>query len=149
MEPATVIAYILIILGIILLIAEAFTPGVFMVIPGTVFVILGVLGLFNADFLLSWYAVLVAVLVAAPVTILTIYVYRLLGKPEPPTTTVAESLLGSTGIVTVTTVPGTLKGKVKIGSDTWSARSDVPIEAGTKVRVVKSEGVHVFVEPEE
>ncbi|MBQ9689355.1 MAG: hypothetical protein IJV47_01925 [Candidatus Methanomethylophilaceae archaeon] len=38
-----------------------------------------------------------------------------------------------------------MKGKVKIGTDTWSATSDEPLETGTEVVVESSEGVHVHV----
>ena len=71
--------------------------------------------------------------------------YRRLGGPAPPSTTVAGSLVGRDGTVIVETNPDNLKGKVKIGSDTWSADSDEIIEAGTEVTVVSSEGVHVHV----
>jgi membrane protein implicated in regulation of membrane protease activity len=47
--------------------------------------------------------------------------------------------------VTVRTGPEDIKGKVRIDSDVWSATSDEPIEAGTEVTVIKSQGVHVTV----
>ncbi len=56
-----------------------------------------------------------------------------------------ESLIGKTGTVTVATEVGSMRGKVRIGSDTWSATSDEPIEAGETVVVESSEGVHVHV----
>lgn len=146
MEPATIVALLFIILGLVLLIAEVYSPGVFMIIPASVLIILGALGLINPDFLFSWLAVLVAIVVAIPVTMVTIYAYRFLGSPKPPSTTITDTLIGKTGTVIVDTVPGTLKGKVRISSDIWSAKSVNPISAGTKVKVVHSEGVHVFVE---
>ena len=39
-----------------------------------------------------------------------------------------------------------IKGKVKIGSEIWSARSLEPIDEGKSVIVVSAEGVHVVVE---
>ena len=80
-----------------------------------------------------------------PVTLLTIKGYQHLARPEPPTTTVMESLVGKEGTVTVATEVGNMKGKVRIGSDTWSATSDEPIAAGETVVVESSEGVHVHV----
>lgn len=38
-----------------------------------------------------------------------------------------------------------MKGKVRIGSDIWSATSDEPLEEGIEVIVENSEGVHVHV----
>ena len=149
MEPATVIGLFFVILGLVLLIIEVFTPGVFMIIPAVVLIILGALGLVNPAFLLSWWAVLVAILVAIPVTVGTLYAYRYLGRPEPPTTTITDTLVGKSGVVIIGTEPGTLKGKVRIDSDTWSANSVQPIPKGAAIRVVRSEGVHVFVEEDD
>ncbi|MDN5357860.1 MAG: inner membrane protein [Candidatus Methanomethylophilaceae archaeon] len=148
MELATAVALLFIIIGLILLIVEATMPGVFMIIPAVIFIIIGGLGLFEPDLLFTWYAVALAIVVAIPVTLLTVYAYRFLGKPEPPSTTITDTLVGEMGVVTVDTVPGTLKGKVRIGTDTWSANSEIPLRAGTRVKVIKSEGVHVFIEPE-
>ena len=142
---ATTIALIILAVGAILLIAEALSPGVFLVIPGTVLLILGVLGYFWPDFLLSIYSPLVGVLIAVPVTLLTLKGYQKLGAPEPPSTTVADSLVGRTGTVTVPTEAASLRGKVRVGSDVWSARSDEPIEEGAEVVVESAEGVHVKV----
>lgn len=144
MDPFTV-AIVLIIIGAALLIVEAFSPGAFMVIPGTVLVILGLVGAAFPDILYSWWSPVIALVVAVPVTLLTVKGYQRLAKPEPPTTTVASSLVGREGTVIVSTETGSMKGKVKIGSDTWSATSDEPIEAGARVVVENGEGVHVHV----
>lgn len=144
MDPFTV-AVVLIIIGAILLIIEAFSPGAFMVIPGTVLVIIGLIGAAFPDILYSWWSPVIALVVAVPVTLLTVKGYQRLARPEPPTTTIVESLVGREGTVTVATERDSMRGKVKIGSDTWSATSDEPIEAGERVVVVSSEGVHVHV----
>lgn len=145
MDPATV-ALLMIILGALLIIFEAFNPGAFFVIPGTILVALGIVGVFAPDFLYSWYSPLVGLLLAVPITVLTLKAYQRLGEPEPPTTTVTDSLIGRVGVVTVATEPGNLKGKVKIDQEVWSATSCEPIAVGAKVRVIHSEGVHVRVE---
>ena len=142
---ATAIALIILAIGAVLLIAEALSPGVFLVIPGTVLLILGALGYVWPDFLLSIYSPIVGVLIAIPVTLLTLKAYQKLGAPEPPSTTVADSLVGREGIVTVATEPGSLKGKVRVGSDIWSASSEEPIEKDVAVVVYSAEGVHVKV----
>ncbi len=149
MEPAAIVALVLVVLGLILLIIEATSPGVFMIIPASVLIILGAFGLINPDFLFTWWAILIAILVAIPVTVATIYFYRFLGKPQPPSTTITDTLVGSTGIVIVKTIPGSIKGKIRLDSDTWSANSEQPIEVGVKAKVIRSEGVHVFIEPVE
>ncbi len=144
MDPFTV-AIILIVIGAIFLIIEAMTPGAFMVIPGVILVILGLVGAVAPDLLYSWWVVAIAIVIAIPVTAITVKGYQKLAEPEPPTTMVSDSLVGKSGVVTVTTNPDNLKGKVKIGSDLWSASSDEIIEEGTRVIVESSEGVHVHV----
>ena len=139
------IAVAMIVLGAVFLAIEAFSPGAFMAIPGTVLVILGIIGAAYPDLLVSWWSPAIAVAVAVPVTLATMKLYQRLAIPEPPVTTVTDSLVGRCGTVVVATEVGNMKGKVNLGSDTWSATSDEPIEAGVQVEVVHSEGVHVHV----
>ena len=149
MDPAT-IAIILIVVGLILLIVEALTPGFFAIVPGAVLMVIGLLGYFIDGFFDNWALfVIAAIVVAVVVTAGTIKLYQILAKPEPPTTTVASSLIGRDGIVTTDVRPGNLKGKVKIGSDSWSATSEDLIKAGTEVFVYDAEGVHVKVRPKD
>ncbi len=144
MDPF-LISCILLIAGAAFVIYEAFVPGGFMLIPGIVLLVMGAIGLLAPNLLMSVWAPVIALVVAVPVTLLTLKLYQHLAKPEPPATTVADSLVGRTGKVMVPTELDNMKGKVKIGNDTWSATSDEPIEAGTEVIVESSEGVHVHV----
>lgn len=144
MDPF-LISCLILIAGAIFVAYEAFTPGGFALIPGIVLLVLGAVGLLAPDILMSIWAPIIALIVALPVTLLTLKLYQHLAKPEPPTTTVADSLVGRSGIITVSTELGNMKGKVKIGSDLWSATSDEPIEEGAEVIVESSEGVHVHV----
>jgi len=147
MDPAT-IAIILIILGLILLILEAVTFGSFVIVPGVVLIVMGALIYFVDGILDKWYLLIIsAVIVTIAVTALTFKVYQLLAKPGPPTTTVVDSLIGREGVVTSDVQPGNLKGKVRIGSDNWSATSEEAISAGSEIVVYAAEGVHVKVRP--
>jgi inner membrane protein len=138
---------IFIIIGVLMLLAEAVTPGAFLVVPATVLLVLGALGLVAPELLLSIWSPILAVVIGVPVFFLTVKGYQKLSPPMPPTTTVATSLIGMEGVVITDTCPNNLKGKVKIENDIWSATSTRPIPAGYKVKVVHSEGVHVKVEP--
>ena len=144
MDPF-IVAIILIVIGALLVITEANVPGGYLIIPGVDLLVIGVYGCIFPDLLFSWYTVAIAIVLTIPVIIGTLWLYRRLGGPAPPSTTVAGSLVGRDGTVIVETNPDNLKGKVKIGSDTWSADSDEVIEVGTEVTVVSSEGVHVHV----
>lgn len=148
MDAAT-IAIILLILGAICLIIEAMSPGFFALIPGMILIVVGLIGFFVDDFFESWVLVATVIVVAVVATALTIKLYQHLARPAPPETLVAETMVGKDGTVTVAVVPGTLKGKVRIGSDIWSATSESPIEEGAKVMVYDAEGVHVKVKVKE
>ncbi len=138
---------IFIIIGVIMLLAEAVTPGAFLVVPATVLIVLGTIGVLAPDLLLSIWSPIIAVLIGVPVFMLTVKAYQKLSPPMPPTTTVGTSLIGMEGVVVTDICPNNIRGKVKIQSDVWSATSTRPIKAGYRVRVVNSEGVHVKVEP--
>jgi membrane-bound ClpP family serine protease len=140
---------IILIIGMVMLGIEMLTPGqTFMAIPGTVGVILGIIAMVIGPVLFSefWYAPVIAVLIAIPVTAITMWGYKKLSAGHPPTTTVGDSLIGRQGIVLTQVIPNSVKGKVRIGNTTWSAVSNEPIAAGEMIEVVASEGVHVQVE---
>ena len=67
------------------------------------------------------------------------------------TATNIDSVIGSTGRVTVSIDNVEAVGQVKLGAMEWSARSTSgePITVGTQVRVDRIEGVKVFVSPVE
>jgi len=140
---------VIMIIGLILLGIEVATPGqTFMAIPGTVAVVLGLISMALGPWLFSefWYAPVIAVAIAAPVTMATVWGYKKLSKGHPPTTTVGDSLIGRQGVVTVLIQPDSIRGKVRIGNEQWSATAEESIPPGTRVEVVASEGVHVQVE---
>ena len=59
----------------------------------------------------------IVVVVAVPVTLITVKGYQKLAEPAPPSTTVTDSLVGRTGVVVTATVPGTMRGKVRIDNE--------------------------------
>ena len=146
MESVTSLALAFVIIGILMLLAEVSSPGMFLLVPATVLMVLGGIGLVYPDVLLSWWAPLAAVVIVGPMTYVSIKLYQKLAPPAPPETTVATSLVGMTGVVESAVSPNSLKGKVRIDHDTWSATSDKVIPVGSKVVVRASEGVHVKVE---
>ncbi len=136
----------LLVIGILMLLAELSSPGSFILVPATVLVVLGLIGLIAPNILLSWWSPVIALVIVLPMAFISIKLYQRLAPPAPPETTVATSLIGQTGVVTTETVPDSLKGKVMIAHDVWSATSAKPIQAGRRVIVKSSEGVHVVVE---
>lgn len=67
------------------------------------------------------------------------------------TATNVDSVIGSTGLVSVAIDNVTASGQVKLGAMEWTARSTdgSPIPEGTRVRVDRIEGVKIFVTPVE
>lgn len=143
------IGYGLIILGILLFVAEALVPGFFMAVPATVLLLVGALALFSPDlnFFGVW-APIVCIVVGVPATVATLRFYRRMATPdEAPTTRTAENLVGVEGIVTAEVVPETMRGKVKLGHQSWSATTHgAPIPLHARVRVVSVDGVILVVE---
>jgi inner membrane protein len=142
----TVISTAFIVIGVLMLLAEAAAPGNFLLVPATVMLVLGGIGLVAPSLLFSWFSPIIAVLVLVPMTYISIKLYQTLAPPAPPETTVATSLVGKEGVVVKDVNPNNLRGKVRIEHDTWSATSGHRIPAGRNVVVKSSEGVHVYVE---
>ena len=140
------LALVILVVGIFMLLAEAMSPGSFIIVPATVLVVLGGVGLLYPDWLVTWYAPVLALVVLVPMTLVTIKLYQNLAPPGPPETTVATSLIGKVGVVEREVLPDSLKGKVRVANDTWSATSSKVIPMGAKVIVRDSMGVHVVVE---
>jgi inner membrane protein len=137
----------LIALGVILFIVEVMLPGqTFLMVPGTFFATLGVIALATGSESFTFgYGLLVALAMTVISAVLTFAIYKKLGKVQPPQTTVAESLIGKKGKVTKKIIPDEITGKVRIGTEIWSAKADETIEEGRYVEVVDSKGVHVVV----
>ena len=142
---AETLGAILFIIGVVMLISEVVTPGFFVAIPGTVMLVLGIIGYFVPEILTSAWTPVIVFVVGVPTFIATIYFYRRFGAPQPPTTTMGDSLKGKTALVTRDIEPDSIKGKVKVSNRIWSATSETDIPVGKKVVILKSEGVHLIV----
>lgn len=139
---------VLVILGIGLLAAELAHPGALLFIPGTILLVAGFLYLFFPTYLLdSAVGPLAVILGAAIATVIEVFYYRWVAPTHRPLSSTSAGFVGEQGVIIVDVVPDTLKGKVRIGSEVWSARATAPIPAGTHVRVVHGEGVSLTVEP--
>jgi inner membrane protein len=145
MDGSFLIALAFIIVGILMLIAEAAIPGSFIIVPGTVVLVLGLLWLINPAWTLEWWSIIVAVVVLIPMIFAAIKLYQMLAPPAPPETTVASSLVGRRGVVISEIIPNTITGKVRIENETWSATAPRKIAVGAPVEIVASRGVHIIV----
>lgn len=145
---ASTLAALLVLVGVVLDLLEVVVPGFFLAVPGTAAIIYGVLvALFPWLLEEPWGPWLLAAL-AAPLTMLTVLVYRRLSPPQRPVTASYEGLIGLEGVVVETVVPGEPRGRVRVAGDLWPAVSrEGALHPGTRVVVVGVEGVHLIVEP--
>jgi membrane protein implicated in regulation of membrane protease activity len=141
------IGWIMVVAGAIMLVIEAFNPGFFIAVPGTVLIIMGLFALFFPAIFNSPWIIAIVVGVGLASAMATIWFYGRLTPEGSPTTVSRDSLLGREGRVLRGVDAETLAGKVDIDGVEWSARSSGGIIApGRRVRVVRSEGVHIVVE---
>lgn len=138
----------LLLFGIALMVAEAFSPGFGVVgLGGIVAFVLGALFLFDPD--QSDIAIRVSWQVVAGLTALSVaFFVGILGfamqARRRPVRTGAEEMLGSTGEVVSWTGD---EGCVQVFGEMWSARSGHGLAKGQKVRVVNRIGLTLIVEP--
>jgi membrane protein implicated in regulation of membrane protease activity len=147
-DTGTLVGISLVILGLFLFAAELIHPGAFLLIPGSIVIVAGLMYVFLPTLLTeSIFGPAIVVTVAALATIIEIPYYRWLAPVHRPMVTIPLSMVGEEGVVLTAVVPDTLKGKVRVRGEVWSARSPTPIPEGTRVRVIGGEGVGVDVVP--
>jgi membrane protein implicated in regulation of membrane protease activity len=135
----------MLVIGAALLVAEAFVPGFFIIVPGTILVLLGALAIVAPDLLTFPWGIIIFVVITIIVSAGTIMFYRRLAPGHKPLSTSMDTLVGQTGEVIKEVEPHNISGKVRIGQQIWSARSSDKIPVGERVIVTRAQGVHVFV----
>jgi membrane-bound ClpP family serine protease len=144
-----VFGILLVALAVILIIIEVNHPGVFLLIPAGVAAAAGLVLIFDSDLFL--YNPLAAALLMLGVGVLggafSFPLYKKIAPTHVTISTTLDSLKDQQAVVTVPIEPGTMKGKVKIRGEVWSATSDQGIPEGTTVRIVGGQGVTLMVDP--
>jgi membrane protein implicated in regulation of membrane protease activity len=141
------IGLIIFVIGIALIVAEAFTPGAFILVPGIALLIVGVLLMAMPDLTATIWTPLIFIVAFVPALIITFLFYKHLAPPGKPTTLSSDALVGRAGLVTKDVSPGNIRGKVQIEQELWSATADQVIPEGSKVIVQRVQGVKVIVRP--
>lgn len=138
----------LVIVGLALFVFEIIHPGALLLIPGSILLLAGILYIFYPATLLdSGWGPLLIIVAAGVAALVEVPYYRYIAPVHRPMTTTSAGLAGEQGVVVTDVVPNTLKGKVRVKSEVWSARSDRAIPAGTRVRITSGEGVSIHVVP--
>ena len=138
-----------IIVGILLFIIEVFQPGFLIAVPGTVFIVLGILMSFDDVFGLSPFTLLIIGLVVGLGSLYgTMRMYQSLAPPDTPSEMSIENTIGKSGIVTKDVVANEMFGKAKVGREEFRATAEADIASGTKIKVTHAEGITLTVVPE-
>ncbi|PLX18108.1 MAG: hypothetical protein C0601_05445 [Candidatus Muiribacterium halophilum] len=132
--------------GVMLMIAEIFTPGFVLALFGVAAIIAGIVAKFMPDAMTTQIGVF-----AASTFVLFVFVRKLLygyfEKDAKQILTNADALVGKTGKVK-SKVSVDSHGEVKVGGESWYAVPDmdeVIIEEGEKIVVLKVEGSKLIV----
>lgn len=137
----------LVAVGVGMIIAEFFFPTYGSLgIGGLIAFVVGSLILFDSDVpgmgvgrpLIAAFATVGALAIAVIVFLATRSMRR-------PVTTGAQGMIGASAEV-VGDFPG--RGRVRFGGELWSARSPVPLRPGDTARIVRVEGLTLWVEPQ-
>jgi membrane-bound ClpP family serine protease len=135
-----------VIAGILLFVIEVFQPGFLIAVPGTVFIVLGILlsfGIVDGMLLLP-----IGLAVGLGSLYATMRLYQSLAPPDTPSEMSIETKIGETGVVTKEVIANERSGKVRINMEVFRATSEENIAVGAKVKVTKAEGITVTVVPE-
>lgn len=137
----------LVVLGIGMIVAEFFFPAYGSLgIGGLIAFIAGSLILFDSD--VPGMRVgrgLIAAFATAGGLVIAGIVYLATRSLRRPVVTGTRGMIGASAEV-IGDFPGT--GRVRYGGELWQARSQVPLRAGERARIVKVEGLTLWVEPQ-
>jgi membrane-bound serine protease (ClpP class) len=146
--PVNLAGVFLIILALALFILEAkFTSHGVLTAGGIVSMLLGAMFLIRSPLTAGGVSLGVALSVTLPFAALTIFLMRLVLRSRSwKNQTGREEMIGAQGTV-VTPLPGGAEGMIRVHGELWRAISNQPVPEGKPVRVVKMDGLKLYVEP--
>jgi membrane-bound serine protease (ClpP class) len=146
--PVNFAGLLLIALAIALFILEAkLTSHGVLLIGGVVSMMLGAMFLIRSPLTPGGVSLGVALATTIPFALLTVFLMRLVLKSRKwKTSTGKEELVGEEGMVTAT-LPEGGEGMIRIHGELWRAYAASPVAEGMSVRVLRVEGLKLFVEP--
>ena len=136
-----------IIVGVLLFVVEVFQPGFLIAVPGTVFMVLGVLMSF--DIVSGFWLLPIGLAVGLGSLYGTMRFYQSLAPPDTPSEMSIETKIGAIAVVSKKVIANEKMGKVKIKTEEFRATSEQDIEEGMKVKVTNAEGITLTVVAEE
>jgi len=146
--PINLAGVFLILLALAFFILEAKAPshGV-LALGGVVSMFLGAIFLIRSPLTPGGVSVGVALAGTLPFAVLAVVLMRLvLRSRQWKTATGKEELIGSHGVA-MAQLPAGAVGMVRVHGELWSAESSQPVQEGETVRVLRVEGLKLYVEP--
>jgi len=146
--PVNFAGVLLILFALVLFILEAkFTSHGVLLVGGIVSMILGATFLVRSPLTPGGVSLGVALAVTLPFAFITMFLMQLVLKSRSwKSATGREELLASQGVVT-SAIPEGAEGMIRVHGELWRAASSCSISVGTRVRVLRVEGLRMFVEP--
>jgi len=146
--PVNLAGVFLILLALALFILEAkFTSHGVLAAGGIVSMLLGAMFLIRSPLTAGGVSLGVALSVTLPFAALTVFLMRLVLRSRSwKNQTGPEEMIGAQGTV-VTPLPGGAEGMIRVRGELWRAISNQPVPEGKPVRVVRMDGLKLYVEP--
>jgi len=146
--PVNFAGVLLIVFALVLFILEAklASHGV-LLIGGIVSMLLGTVFLIRSPLTPGGVSLGVALAATLPFAFLTVFLMRLVLKSRRwKTATGKEELLGEEGVVAVT-IPAGGEGMIRVHGELWRAAAKERVDIGTRVRVLRIDGLTLGVDP--
>ena len=146
--PVNLAGVLLILLALALFILEAkFTSHGVLAAGGIISMVLGAMFLIRSPLTAGGVSLSVALSVTLPFAVLTVFLMRLVLRSRSwKNQTGREEMINAQGIV-VTPLTDGAEGMIRVHGELWRAISNQPVPEGKPVRVLKMEGLKLYVEP--
>lgn len=146
--PVNFAGVLLILLAVALFILEAkFTSHGVLLFGGIIAMLLGAMFLIRSPLTAGGVSVGVALAATIPFAFITVFLMRLVLKSRKwKSVTGKEELLGEEGVATMP-LPAGGEGMIRIHGELWRAIAKDSVQEGTKVRVLRINGLKLEVEP--
>jgi membrane-bound serine protease (ClpP class) len=146
--PVNFAGLFLILLALAFFILEAkFTSHGVLAAGGIISMLLGAMFLIRSPLTNGGVSLGIAIAVTLPFALLTVFLMRLVLRSRKwKSATGREELIGAQGVVVSSLLEG-VEGMIRIHGELWKAVSAKPAPEGTPVRVLRIEGLKLYVEP--
>jgi membrane-bound serine protease (ClpP class) len=146
--PVNLAGLLLILLALAFFILEAKMPshGV-LALGGVVSMFLGAIFLIRSPLTSGGVSAGVALAATLPFALLTVFLMRLVLRSRKwKSVTGKEELIGAQGVA-IARLPAGAEGMVRVHGELWQAESTQPVDEGKTVRILRVDGLKLYVEP--